>query len=165
MEALKRGEGRKTRSDKKIDVRPTISISLKNHLYTFSNLCDLPVKEVIELIIERSSESKEIIEYLSKWFRRNYIFKNTLVLGDESRPRLKIIYKEETKKVTTRLKRNNYDRLCDLAFALDITPTTAVGVLIKVSLNNEDFMLSFIKTLGKTEQLRKLEKYINLMKG
>lgn len=157
------GEGKKVRSDKKIDVRPTVSDLLKSDLYTFSHLCNQPVKDTIEQLCIEALKTKVIIDQLSKWFRRSYKYHQTLVLGHEERPRLKITYNGERSKVTTRLIRKDYDRLCELAYALDVTPTSAAGILIKITLENHEFLSEFIQRF-EGEQLSKLEKYIN-MKG
>ncbi|MBM7607596.1 hypothetical protein JOD29_000840 [Lysinibacillus composti] len=138
-------EERKVRSDKKIDVKPTVSIILKNQLFTLSQLFDEPVKDVAEHICKEAANSKFIIEDICKWFRRNYFYRNTVALGDPNRPKLKIKSRGETSKVTIRFKRNDYDVLCNLAHALDITPTSTAGVLIRMSIRNPKFMSEFVQ--------------------
>lgn len=137
------GVNRKTRSDKKIDVKPTMSINLKNQLYSFAYLCDEPVKDVAEKLCVDAAISKVIIDDICKWFRRNYIYHNTVAVGDSERPKLKINIKGESSKVTIRFVREDYDLLCELAHALDITPTSTAGLLIKVSLYNVEFMQQY----------------------
>ncbi|MEK4255397.1 hypothetical protein [Ureibacillus sp. FSL K6-2830] len=140
---IKKEEGRKTRSDKKIDVKPTISKNLKNQLYTFAFLCNEPVKDVAERLCIRGATSKVIIEEICQWFRRDYLYKNTLVIGDPNRKKLKIHIQGESAKVTIRFKQNDYDLLCKLAHALDLTPTTTAAVLIRMTLYNVEFMQKY----------------------
>ncbi|MDA6082696.1 hypothetical protein OSJ97_24410, partial [Escherichia coli] len=59
---------RKTRSDKKRDVKPTISIDLKNCIYRLSYITNTPVKDVIETICEKGLQSRKVMEYLSEYF-------------------------------------------------------------------------------------------------
>jgi len=137
------GVNRKTRSDKKIDVKPTMSINLKNQLYSFAYLCDEPVKDIAEKISVDAATSKVIMDDICKWFRRNYLYNNTVVVGNQERPRLKIKILGESEKVTIRFKQTDYDLLCELAHALDITPTSTAGLLIRVSLSNVEFMQQY----------------------
>lgn len=137
------GANRKPRSDKKRDVKPTVSINLKKQLKTFAELCNEPVKDVAEKLCKDGATSKVIIDDICKWFRKNYLYSNTLVVGDAERPKLKVNIVGESDTVTFRLKRDDYDVLDDLAHALDLTPTTTAGVLIKVTLYNVEFMQQY----------------------
>jgi len=141
---MKNGGGnRKTRSDKKVDVKPTMSINLKNQLYSFAYLCDEPVKDCAEKLCIDGATSKVIIDDICKWFRRNYIYHNTVAIGDSERQKLKIHIQGESDKVTIRFKQKDYDLLCELAHALDVTPTTTSGILIKTTLTNVEFMQQY----------------------
>jgi len=141
---MKNGGGnRKQRSDKKIDVKPTMSIDLKNQLYSFAYLSGEPVKDVAEKLCVYGATSKEIIDDICKWFRRNYIYNNTIAIGNSERPKLKINIQGESDKVTIRFKQNDYDLLCELAHALDATPTSTSGILIKSTLTNIEFMQQY----------------------
>ncbi|EPD52732.1 hypothetical protein HMPREF1210_01112 [Paenisporosarcina sp. HGH0030] len=143
---MERGKGtvRKVRSDKKVDVKPTMSVELKNQLYTFSYLCELPVKDVAERLCEMATTSEYIIEDIRQWFRREYRFKNHITSGYLERPRLKLIFKGETGKVTIKFKQEAFDALSLLAFSLDLPPTTTATVLIKRTLFHREFMEQFI---------------------
>ncbi len=159
---------RKTRSDKKIDVKPTLTIELKNSLYTFAYLCNEPVKDVAEKLCMDGATSKVVIDDICKWFRRDYQYGNTIAVGDLERPRLKINYNSITSKVTIRFKRDDYDLLCKLAHALDITPTSTAALLIKVSLGNIEFMQQYgIKhSQGLSqERKRKIDVFLNELWG
>jgi len=162
------GGNRKTRSDKKIDVKPTMSIDLKNQLYSFAYLCDEPVKDVAEKLCVDGATSKVIIDDICKWFRRNYIYYNTVAVGDPERPRLKINIKGESSKVTIRFRREDYDVLCNLAHALDITPTSTTGLLIKVSLCNVEFMQQYAHDYLmhlSDERKKKIDVFLNQVWG
>ncbi|MEK4170946.1 MULTISPECIES: hypothetical protein [Lysinibacillus] len=140
------GNRRITRSDKKVDVKPTISESLKTTLYRFAEICDEPVKDVAERLCNTGAVSEIIVEEIRKWFRRDYRWKNTITLGYPERPKLKITVHADKGKVTIKFKQRDYDQLSVLAFALDITPTTTAAVLIRVTLSNRKFMQWYLST-------------------
>jgi len=137
---------RKVRSGKKIDVKPTMSIALKNQLYMFAHLCELPVKDIAEQLCEIATTSEYIIEDICQWFRREYRFKNHITSGFLERPRLKLIFKGETGKVSVKFRQDAYDALSLLAFSLDLPPTTTATVLLKRTLYHRDFMEQFIRS-------------------
>ena len=157
-----RGGDRKVRSDKKVDVKPTISTALKEKLYTFAYLCNEPVKDIAEKLCTDATESKFVIDEICKWFRRKYIYSNRLVYGYMDRPKLKLITNGETSKVTIKFVQNNYEKVKELSNALDLTPTSTAAVLIKITLQNREFMEYYINkhlqylTKSKVEAIRKL---------
>ena len=138
---------RKTRSDKKIDVKPTVSDRTKRQLYKFSELCELPVKDVAERLIENACTSPLILDDIHQWFRRDYFCPPAIHKGNIERPRLKILFNEETGKVNTRFPQQTYNQLCELAYSLDLPPTTTAAILIKRSLHNREFMFDYVRAL------------------
>ncbi|RUL56443.1 hypothetical protein [Lysinibacillus antri] len=159
---------RKIRSDKKVDVKPTLSIELKNSLYTFSYLCNEPVKDVAEKLCLDGAVSKVVIDDICKWFRRSYQYNNVIAVGDADRPKLKINYSSQTSKVTIRFKREDYDLICNLAHALDLTPTSTAALLIRVSLRNIEFMQQYCtKHLMdlSNERKKKIDVFLNELWG
>lgn len=134
------GSRRITRSDKKVDVKPTISESLKTNLYNFAEICDEPVKDAAERLCNSGAVSEIIINEIRKWFRRDYRWNSTITMGYPERPKLRITVQPNKGKVTIKFKQRDFDQLSVLAFALDITPTTTAAVLIRVTLGNKRFM-------------------------
>lgn len=165
---MKREGERKTRSDKKIDVKPTVSVEFKRFVYRFAELCEEPVKDVAERLIVEGAVSKTVIDDICQWFRRDYYYKNTIALGHTDIPKLTITYAGETDKISIKFKQEDYDTLSDLAHALDVTPTTAAGILIKVTLRNVDFMNVYMETFLdhlSGEQFRKVEEFLKTFWG
>ncbi|MDV2888137.1 hypothetical protein RYX45_23525, partial [Alkalihalophilus pseudofirmus] len=72
---------RKTRSDKKRDVKPTVSSNLRDCIYRLSYITQTPVKDVVEILCEKGLKSRKVVEYLSQYFRRDFQFINTLFIG------------------------------------------------------------------------------------
>lgn len=138
---------RKTRSDKKIDVKPTLTVKSKRQLYMLCELCELPVKDVAEQLCERACTSPLILDDIHGWFRRDYFCPPAIHKGYIDRPRLKLLFREETIKVHTRLRQDAYDQLCDLAYSLDLPPTTTAAFLIKNTLKNREFMFEYVRSM------------------
>lgn len=143
---------RQTRSDKKVDVKATMSITLKNQLYDFAELCDEPVKDVAEQLCLRGLVSPCIITVICKWLRFNYRYNRTMALGDINRPKLQLLPSGETSRVSLRFNANDYDQLCSLARALDITPSSTATMLIRVTTSNDEFMNEFVEGLSKVSE-------------
>ena len=118
------GQGtRKVRSDKKREVKPTISIQLKDAIYIISYVTSTPVKDVAERICTDGLASKKVISSLSPRFRRTVRLANTLYMGDIKRPTLRRNnIAEKTDRISLRLLAPDYDNLSTLAFALTLHP-------------------------------------------
>lgn len=155
---------RKPRSDKKVDVKPTMSLELKELLYHFAYLSNEPVKDAAERLCTLGAMSEVVITSIRRWFRRDYHRPNTITVGYLERPRLKIIMKGETGKVTIKFPQTDYDIICRLAHALDITPTSTCTLLIKMTLTNRDFMGSYVERYLKDLDKNKLLDIHRLLK-
>lgn len=157
--------GRLVRSDKKVDVKATMSVQSKKNLHDFALLCNEPIKDVAERLIVLSVISRDVIEKLCIWFRRDYRYDVSIVFGDESRARLSVKNNGETGIVSIKFKRQNYDALCAVAYALDITPSAAASVLIVLSMQNHSFMSEYVNVhLTHLDQPRivTIKKFLNL---
>ncbi len=148
---------RQTRSDKKVDVKATMSVKLKRQLYSFAELCNEPVKDIAERLCIRGSVSRFVIADVCKWLRYDYRFKRTLAIGDINRPKLQLVPSGETSRVSLRFNANDYDQLCNLARALDITPSSTATMLIRVATSNDDFMNEFVEILNKINDVQRKE--------
>ena len=143
---------RKERVDKKVDVKATISTVLKVQLYDFAFLCGEPVKNVAERLITQGMTSQYVMEVYSQWLRRDFICGKTIGIGHPERPTLKVKTEGETGKVSMRFDRYQYDRLKDLAYALDITPSATASILIRLTTKHSEFMVRFIRNLDADDK-------------
>lgn len=155
---------RKPRSDKKVDVKPTMSLELKELLYHFAYLSNEPVKDAAERLCTLGAISEEVITSIRHWFRRDYHRPNTITVGYLERPRLKIVMKGETGKVTIKFPQTDYDIVCRLAHALDITPTSTCTLLIKMTLTNREFMESYVEKYLKDLDKKRLIELNRILK-
>jgi hypothetical protein len=146
---------RKIRNDKKVDVKPTISIKLKQQIYKLSDLSGLYVKDLAETLIERGQISPLILDEIHDYFRRNYLCPPALHRGYLERPRLKLLLPNETGKITIKFPQPTYDQLCQLSYALDLPPTTTTAVLLKKTIHNREFMFEFVRSLKDLNNAQK----------
>ncbi|NRG45508.1 hypothetical protein HRF87_12115 [Bacillus sp. CRN 9] len=137
---------RKTRSDKKKDIKPTINIKLHECINRLSYITNKPVKGVGVHICMAGLESKKVIELLSNNFRRNYKMKSTVYFGDLNKPGLKIKKGESVKRrITLRFVQPSFDQIAELAFALDVTPSSATAILLDAAVRNTDVVNNYLK--------------------
>lgn len=171
---MKREEGvstktRKVRSDKKRDVKPTISTNLRDCIFRLSYITNTPVKDVVEILCEKGLNSRKVIEYLSQHFRRDFQFTNTVYFGNYERESLQ--HKNQSGKnvrITTRFTQATYENITSLSYALDVTPSKATALLLDASTRNTDILNAFVKAYlhknidqARMKELKHVLKYIN----
>lgn len=160
---------RKVRSDKKRDVRPTIPTKYKSLISTLSYITLKPEKDVIEFLVKYALQHVEVIDKLADFFQRDYMYGSTLYRANEGCPNIKEVTKEEggKQRATTRLSQNDYGQLSQLAFSLDITPSWACYVLLRMALNSHDCIHTLIQEYVENNleevKLKKLNDAIKLL--
>lgn len=160
---------RKPRCDKKRDVKPTISINLKDCIYRLSYITNTPVKDVAEILCEKGLQSRKVIDYLSKFFRRDLQFLNTIYIGDLERVSLQRKYQSrKNERITTRFTEATYENISSLSRALDVTPSKATALLLDASIRNTNLLNAFVKCYlhkhvdeARMKELKQVLKYIN----
>jgi hypothetical protein len=160
---------RKVRSDKKRDVKPTISSNLKHCIYRLSYITSSPVKDVAETLCEKGLRSRKVMDYLSTYFRRDLKFANTIYLGDFERESLqRKVQAGKNERITIRFTQSSYEHISSLARALDVTPSKATALLLDASIRNTHLLNAFVKTYlhdhldgNRMKELKEVLKYIN----
>lgn len=160
---------RKIRSDKKRDIKPTISLDLKNCIYRLSYITNIPVKDIAEILCTKGLQSRKVIDYLAQFFRRDYEFKSTLYLGQYEGASLQVKYQSgRNERITTRFPQDTYNYITALAYALDVTPSKATSFLLDASVKNTSLSDSIIKLHlseqldnSRMNELKQVLKYIN----
>lgn len=155
---------RKKRSDAKRDVKPTISVDLKDCIYRLAYITNTPVKDVAEIICIKGLQSRSVIEHLSQHFRREFQFMSTLYLGDLSRESLqKKSQTGKNERITIRFnqgtKDSPYETINRLSDALDVTTAKATALLLEASVRNTNILNAFVKTYlhGNIDKMRMKE--------
>lgn len=159
---------RKVRSDKKRDVKPFISIELKNCIYRLSYITNTPVQHVIENLCGRAILSRKVIEHLSVQFRRPVRLNNTIYLGDLERPTLPKREPGITERVSTRFTQVTFENIHTLAYALDVSVSRATAVLLKTIILHTDFIDIYVRHYlslqlddRRMAELKKVLRFIN----
>lgn len=129
---VKVGE-RKERSDKKRQVKPLIPSETREQIFRISHVTQTPIKDICEYLIVYIMRDTKAIDTLSKHFKRNITIRTTLYRGDRQNPTISKRLQVESELVTTKFKRDDYDLICAIAYALDITPTRATAILLEMA--------------------------------
>ena len=160
---------RKGRSDKKRDVKPTVPLALKESVDRLCYITNRPIKDIAEEICICGLNSRKVIELLSSNFRRNYTFRNTVMMGDLNRVSLQ---KERIKgikeRITIRFTQDVYERINSLSYSLDVTPTKATALLLDGTFRNGEFINQFLESyvlqeldVNRQRELKEILKFIN----
>lgn len=160
---------RKTRSDKKRDVKPTIPLELKECVYRLSYIMNTPVKDIAESLCVEGIFSKRVLEYMSSNFKRSIRLEGTLYVGDINRRTMQKRHNAgKSERITIRFKPNDYENITALAYALDVTPSRATALLLDASVRNAEFINEFVRLYLKEnldskrmKEMRGVMKFIN----
>lgn len=167
-ETMLKKVGRKVRSDKKRDVKPSISVELKDAIYRLSYITSTPVKDVCEALCRNAITNKRIMDEISNYFRRNIRINNTLYFGSPDNPRIytkKMANKSE--RISLRLDQEMYEFMYSLSYALDCSVSRAVAVLLYRGIHDVTFINDYINKyltsidLRRKKELQKILDYIN----
>lgn len=165
------GEGtrkRKVRSDKKRDVKPTVHLALYECISRLSYITCTPMKDVAEYLCQKGLDSRKVMEVLSKRFRRNYRFKNTLFIGKPNQEPVRVLRQVgQKKRLPIRFPQSIHDQISELAYALDMTISSTTALLLEASAKNPEFLDEYIsihvtKKLdpARQKQLKEVIRYL-----
>jgi hypothetical protein len=148
---MKRKEAvkKKVRSDKKVDVKPTVPSHLFGCITDLSYVVDKPMKDVVEFVCNEGIESKLVIGHLSQHFRSDFQLGSTLYIGDKNLTHKRYIIRKEKfqQRISTRFQRDFFDeKILMLAHSLGYTPSSATGVLLETSVKDISIIDKIVKT-------------------
>ena len=160
---------RKVRSDRKRDIKPTVSIELRECIYRLAYITDTPVKDVVEDVCINGIRQKQVISYLSRNFRRTVRIDNTLFLGDMERVSVKKrSVRGQNERISTRVDSDTYEVINTLAYALDCSVSRACSLLLDASIRDVEFLNEFVQNYlsihvddKRMKELKKVFRYIN----
>lgn len=163
----KKGE-RVQHSGKKRDVKPTVKLDLKDALYRLSGITYTPVKDVCPSLCMLVINNRRSIEYLSKYFKRDLLFDNTIFRGHVTNPTIEKRLNGLGERVTMRFTYSEYSKVALLAFALDCTISRATAVLLEISMREVRFVNAYIKEFLRHElsepqmrEFKEILRYVN----
>ncbi|QIG62546.1 hypothetical protein [Sporosarcina phage Lietuvens] len=160
---------RKRRSDRKRDVKPTITHELRECIYRLSYITSTPVKDVAEAICINGVSEPKVIGYLSHHFRRDIRFARTVYRSNpDSTPIKKRGLSGQTARITIRFKTDTYDTISAMAYALDCTVSRACALLLDASVRDGNFIDEFVQSYmernldaERMRELKRVLKYVN----
>lgn len=160
---------RKVRSDKKIDLKPSIPIPLKEAVYRLSFITQTPVKNVAEYLIIEGLQNSEIIGDLSIYFKREIKINSTIYRGNITNPTIK--KRDSTvqlDRISLRVKLSTYNLIAALSYALDCSKAKVCALLIEHSMNNLTIVNHYVENYLKSQldrnrmsELKRLMQFIN----
>lgn len=168
MKIERAGKSRLVRSDKKRDVKPTISLDLKDVLYRLSYITFSPVKDVCQEMAMLVLHDRYAIERLSKYFKRDLIIGNTMFVGNIANETIEKRPKIRGERVTIRFTQKEFESIALLSHALDCSASRTVAILLDMSTQYIKYVNAFIKRYLTEElndtQMRELQavlRYVN----
>lgn len=162
--------GRKARSDKKRDIKPTVTKELKDCIYRLSFITNAPIKDVIEEILIAGSERKKVLSHLSQYFLRDIKIDNTIFIGDIYRMPVgkRTINNGKGERISTRVTSDMHDSLSALGYSMDCSISRACALMLDATVRDADFINEFARKYieknvdeERMRDLRKVLKYIN----
>ena len=161
------GEKRE-RSDKKRQVKPLIPLDAKEAIHRISHITNTPIKDVCEFLALFVVQDTETLSKLSNHFRRGVVLGNTYYTGNIDAHTIDKRLKVQSDMVNIKFKRDDYEYISTLAYALDCTPTRATAVLLEHATRNIKAVNEYVYqnlasglTDGQMRELRKVLTYIN----
>lgn len=164
---------RKVRSDKKRDVKPVVSLEIYECVSRLSYITQRPMKDVSEHLCRKSILFTPIIERMSPYFRRDFFLGTSCYRGSLDRQPHRIDRGTGHRgRLTLRLSTELYEKIGELAYALNMTVSSATAFLLENALFEESIVVDYIETYVQKEldpnrykQLREVIDFINLYRG
>lgn len=158
--------GKRVRSDKKKQVAATVSIHLADAISRISYITRTPIKDVAEAVCISGITTRKVIAHLSVHFRRDIRFKNTVYIGDLTRPSVaRKVSAGKTTRVSMRFRGEDFEEISLLAFALDVSPTRATALLLDAAIRDSEFLNEYVRTfLVDTLDARRMDELKAVMK-
>lgn len=159
---------RKQRSDKKREVKPYITVDLKDMIYRLSYITSTPVKDICEFMCIYLIHDPKAINALSTHFKRDIRLNKTLYFGSLDNHSINKRLNTPTERVTVRFKQMDYEFISILSYALDCSASRVVAVLLEIALTDIKVVNIYIKqhlyehvTSGQMKELRNILKHLN----
>ena len=160
---------RKVRSDKKRDVRPTVSIYIKRNLQTLKRITGLSLQDVSLTLVQNAICNDDVLRELQPFMLSNFVIENRVYIGGREGEPIKMNYRGETGKVPVKVPNRLDKDLRRLAYSIGLTPTSTTALLIRKAMFNETFMEShkylYLQHIEDREQVEDLEYFFKGLKG
>lgn len=159
---------RKERSDKKKEIKPLIPSEAKEYITRLSHITDKPIKDICEYLVVFALKDKQTFDTLTIYFKRSFFIDPTYYNGHLDAPSIEKRLKGPTEKVSIKFKKEDYELISTLAYALDCTPTRATAILLEMAAHNIKAVNEYVHkylvdelTESQMRNLRKVLSYVN----
>ncbi|MBG9730741.1 hypothetical protein ABD87_14655 [Lysinibacillus sphaericus] len=157
---------RKQRSDKKRDVKPYLTLGLKRAFSRLSYITDMYEKDLAEDMILYAINDSNIVSQFSLHFKHDVIINNTVYIGRLDNPQIAKRDNEDTDRISTRLKADDYEVIRALAFGLDCSVARVCALLINACMQDINFVNGYVKQcLSKSLTVHQMRELRNLLKS
>jgi len=159
---------RRQRSDKKREVKALVPVDVKEAIFRLSHVTNTPLKDVSEFLTVFVMKERDAINELSKHFKRSVGIDSTFYNGNINAHTVDKRLRVPGELISIKFKRNDYELISALAYALDCTPTRATAILLEqasrnIKAVNEYVYINMVSELteGQIRELRKVLSYVN----
>lgn len=153
-------EERVERSDKKVQVAPTVSVKLKREVERLAHITGQPIKDVCEILCNEGIRINSVIERLSRYQQRGELrVEQSIYFGNSDNPKLSDVKVEgPTGRLSVRFKRYDFENIELLAYLLSVNPSRTVAALIDESIRHPyivETMMTRYNKRGACEEVSK----------
>lgn len=160
------GKQRKQRSDKKKEVKPYLVLGLKMSLNRLAFLTDGDIKNLTEAMVLYSIKDSDTISYFSNYFKCDIVLNNTIYIGRLDNPQISKRDNEDTDRISTKFKADDYEIIRALAHAMEISKARVCALLIRYTMNNMNFVNEYVKNhLSKSLTEQQMKELRDLLKS
>lgn len=160
---------KQTRRDKKKEVKATLAIDLKDSIYRLSYITHTPIKDVCEYLCQAVIYEPKYIDVLHQYFQRDLITSSRNVkFGSRDNKRLAKRITATTERVTIKFKQIDYEVIFNLGYALDVSASRVVAILLDLAMKDINIVNLYIKqylqhelTSTQISELKTLLAYVN----
>lgn len=155
---------RKVRSDKKRDVKPTVSTYIRNNICTLANIVGVSTGDAALILISRGLHNDDVMRLFQPLMLSNFDIDNRIYVGNRENGAVKINYRGSTVKVSIKFPGDVYEDLRRLAYSIGLTPTTTAALMIRKAMFCEPFMdehkRMYLKFFKNDDQKLELVRFI-----
>lgn len=131
---------RKIRSDKKREVKPTVSVYIRNNICSLANIVGSSAGDAGLAIISKGFHNDDVMRQFQPLMISNFNIDNRIYVGNRENGPVKINYRGSTAKLSIKFPMDIYEDLRRLAYSIDLTPTTTAALMIRKGMFCDPFM-------------------------
>ena len=158
----------RTRIDKKKQIKATIPIDLKDALFRIRHVTRTPVKDVCEYLVHELLFDHKTYVTLNEYMHHTIRLDDSTYRGHSTNPQISKHVGDRTDRVTINFKRDDYDAIYNLSYALAISPSRTVGLLLGMAMADLNIVNGYVKEYlkdnlndGELKELKLLLRYVN----